>query len=1229
MKIWFSVSLVAVLCSAAIPAGAQLTVNTVPISGLSEPSGLAEDAQGNLYVADSANNRIVVIDAVYLTPSVLAGTGSPGSDDGVGISATFNNPQGILIAGTNTLIVADYGNNLIRAVRLSDGYVTTLAGQVTSGPAVNSTGTNATFHYPSGLTQDSNNNVYIADWGNNTIRVMNLNDPALGVTNLTISGAALYRPWAVAFAGSNQLWVADAGNTSSDNTIKLLTLSTPTTATLTTFIGGNSIHVAGGFRNSTLGGTNVLFNNPRGLLWLNGTGLLICDSGNNCVRLATNNPLYGVTNYAVTTFAGVPESSGTADGPAASATFASPNSLVVDSAQLLYLSDSGAGIGNPLRSIQNGSQDFKPVPAPVVGYVVIVMDPLTGLPSATLKTDLPHTFFNDPTIAVADETGTTINFTYGPNALFNSIPNPTPTFFSNSVAAYDQNNTSAGNVPVSIMAGKPLSPSLIIKAIGVAPPSSSRPPSPVASGEFIFQTAAVQNVAPDHLDPFHVQLACGTSNSVIYYTLDGSNPTNSPSSFVWDPNAPYLKISPAHFTNGFATLTAIARRTGYYDSAAFAEAFNISNAVYDVTMSPNSGYYPMGQTIQVTCPSTNVYYTMDGTEPTTNSLPVKNIAANIGYIRWFNTVNDLTSLRVKAFANDTNSNQTAAGQPVPISTIGTPTDFNPQLRAGIGSSVVIPVVCNLATNQQVQSYQFRVEIAPANNANTPALVPLSIIPTNDFAPLVTAAQGGAIASNSIVSYTYGVTNGLAIFALGSGSHVLFQHYAVVALLEVQIPYVANVGDTYTLNVLWPSATSDAYNSPVSLTPLPPVTIMVTNLPYTVGDSASAAGSWYNAGGFGDDNLDNSDVNQAFYAASGLRVPYIFSDVFNAMDAYPVDTPTSVGGDGHIRFLDWMTILNRSLRFDPNNWAREWSIGGELVDFTTNLIVPQVTAPLSKDQPLTSAPWYRQVLLGADSVGNASPNSTVQVPVYAKLGDGSTLSGLQFRVVVTPLGDAPALTTSPQLNLAAGVAGPLLTQSFKPGETAFGWSLGSFNYLSRSSNFLGWISFTVPTNAVTGQSYSVSLDNADGAPDLTHQYDFETRSATVTVNTSAPPATICSDEWKIHFFGSLTNPAAADLADPDGDGIPNWMEYLAGTDPTDPNSKLQIRNAAMQAVKGQRQLSMQWLTAPGHAYAVQWSAGLTDGTWNTLTTISGDGSVTNYPDAGAGGGARFYRLQVLP
>ena len=212
------------------------------------------------------------------------------------------------------------------------------------------------------------------------------------------------------------------------------------------------------------------------------------------------------------------------------------------------------------------------------------------------------------------------------------------------------------------------------------------------------------------------------------------------------------------------------------------------------------------------------------------------------------------------------------------------------------------------------------------------------------------------------------------------------------------------------------------------------------------------------------------------------------------------------GDGQIRFLDWNTILQRSLRLDTNNWVREWTPGGLMSIGETNLVIPafQPNRPAVKNGS-TSWPWYKQALIGGISVGNVSPGGTVNLPLYARLQYGSSLAGLQFRALVTPQNNAPAITDTLRFTPAGGFANPYIQQSFKAGETAFGWSLPSFNFPSASSNFLGWVSFQIPATAQSGEVYTVSFANADGAPDLNAQYDFETRSAYVTVNGAAIPA----------------------------------------------------------------------------------------------------------------------------
>ena len=130
-------------------ASAQLTVGTLPAGSLLEPYNLAQDEFFNVYISDSGNNRILKIDAYSQAITVLAGGNGAAYVDGPAYAAAFNNPQGMVVVnlgatngasgtrvgGTDGLVVADTGNGLIRFIRLSDGYVTTIAGN-TNGALV-------------------------------------------------------------------------------------------------------------------------------------------------------------------------------------------------------------------------------------------------------------------------------------------------------------------------------------------------------------------------------------------------------------------------------------------------------------------------------------------------------------------------------------------------------------------------------------------------------------------------------------------------------------------------------------------------------------------------------------------------------------------------------------------------------------------------------------------------------------------------------------------------------------------------------------------------------------------------------------------------------------------------------------------------------------------------------------------------------------------------------------
>ncbi|MEO8379042.1 MAG: IPT/TIG domain-containing protein, partial [Acidobacteriota bacterium] len=135
-------------------------------AGFKEPSGLTIDQDGNLYVADTGNDKIRRVTPAGVVTTV-AGAGRTGLANGPALQALFKKPQGIAIGTDGVLYVADSGNHVLR--RIADGLVTTFAGTghpgSVDGPAVN-----AEFKDPAGLTLNDAGEILLADSGNHQVR---------------------------------------------------------------------------------------------------------------------------------------------------------------------------------------------------------------------------------------------------------------------------------------------------------------------------------------------------------------------------------------------------------------------------------------------------------------------------------------------------------------------------------------------------------------------------------------------------------------------------------------------------------------------------------------------------------------------------------------------------------------------------------------------------------------------------------------------------------------------------------------------------------------------------------------------------------------------------------------------------------------------------------------------------------------------------------------------------
>jgi hypothetical protein len=135
------------------------------------------DASGNIYIADTGNNRIRKF-TVGGNISTAAGTGTAGytGDRGAATSARINSPQGVSVDASGNIYIADTGNNVLRLVNFDTGIISTMAGTGTSGyngdsqPAVT-----ATLNSPAGVAlglQKGGGRIYIGDTGNDRVRVL-------------------------------------------------------------------------------------------------------------------------------------------------------------------------------------------------------------------------------------------------------------------------------------------------------------------------------------------------------------------------------------------------------------------------------------------------------------------------------------------------------------------------------------------------------------------------------------------------------------------------------------------------------------------------------------------------------------------------------------------------------------------------------------------------------------------------------------------------------------------------------------------------------------------------------------------------------------------------------------------------------------------------------------------------------------------------------------------------
>jgi trimeric autotransporter adhesin len=299
---------------------------------LKQPTALAVDAAGNLFIADTANQRVrkVTTDGVINT---IAGNGMAGfsGDGGLALTSKLNYPAGITLDGAGNIYIADAYNHCIRKMT-SAGAISTVAGTETAGfSGDGGKATSAQLYLPTGIIVDSTGDLLIADYVNRRVRKVKTDGVISTVAGIGTQGfggdggqanlAQLYLPTSVALDTTGNLFIADSSN----SRIRKVT-------------PGGMISTVAGDGNQGFGGdggqaSSAKLHSPVGVAVDKTGNLFIADFVNQRVRkVATDGVISTVAGNGTQGFSGD-------GGPATSAQLNHPWGVTVDSAGSLFIAD--------------------------------------------------------------------------------------------------------------------------------------------------------------------------------------------------------------------------------------------------------------------------------------------------------------------------------------------------------------------------------------------------------------------------------------------------------------------------------------------------------------------------------------------------------------------------------------------------------------------------------------------------------------------------------------------------------------------------------------------------------------------------------------------------------------------------------------------------------------------------------------------------------------------------
>jgi len=349
------------------------------------PNGLQFDANGNLYVVDGKNSRVLRI-APGGGTTVVAGTGVAGfsGDNGPATSATLFFPENIALDRSGNLFIADFENDRIRRVA-ANGTITTVAGTGVQGYGGEGIATQLPVNHPRGMTTDAAGNLYFADFGNGRVRKLGTDGrteliagaggactPGPGACNsdgIQATNAVLVEPSGIVTDGQGTFWIAEA----SAHRVRRFTIG----GTITTVAGTG----VAGYSGDGGPGIAAQLRGPRDLARDSAGNLYITENQNHVVRVlspgGTIRTLAGTGNAGFSGDGGSPQAA-TLNQPGGIAIAANGDVYISDNNRIRAITASAPAVSTatPARLTFQGASDSGITPP----QTVRVQSNMTGLP---------------------------------------------------------------------------------------------------------------------------------------------------------------------------------------------------------------------------------------------------------------------------------------------------------------------------------------------------------------------------------------------------------------------------------------------------------------------------------------------------------------------------------------------------------------------------------------------------------------------------------------------------------------------------------------------------------------------------------------------------------------------------------------------------------------------------------------------------------------------------------